>query len=189
MNFTLKKKKERKKSNFIYTGLRLLISFYYKFGLQYLSCLGFCERVCNSWINAIDCLLCLFVFCQVTVQGVMGKIQANDPDSDAHFDVVNLREDGQYKVIDHFTVVCLVAWPLDESEDGVDLVLIETSLLFVSILRIGMITTSITQQQGRGFCQNTVNSSVIFIQRPGIYAHNRSFFHFSSLVQRSVVVM
>ena len=109
------------------------------------------------------------------MQGVMGKIQANDPDSDAHFDVVNLREDGQHKVIDHFTVVCLVAWPLDESEDGVDLVLIETSLLFVSILRISMITTSITQQKRRGFCQNTVNSSVIFIQRPGIYAHNRSF--------------
>ena len=77
------------------------------------------------------------------MQGVMGKIQANDPDSDAHFDVVNMREDGQYKVIHHFTVVCLVAWPLDESEDGVDLVLIETSLLFVSIQRIGMITTSI----------------------------------------------
>lgn len=123
------------------------------------------------------------------MQGVMGKIQANDPDSDAHLDVVNLREDGQHKVIDHFTVVCLGAWPLDESEDGVYLLLIETSLLFVSILRIGMITTSVTQQKGRGFCQNTVNSSVIFIQRPGIYAHNRSFFHSSSLVQRAVVVM
>ena len=33
--------------------------------------------------------------------------------------------------IDHFTVVCLVAWPLNESEVGVDLVLIETSLLFI----------------------------------------------------------
>ena len=32
---------------------------------------------------------------------------------------------------DHFTVVCIVAWPLNESEAGVDLVLIETSLLFV----------------------------------------------------------
>ena len=31
--------------------------------------------------------------------------------------------------IDHFTVVCLVAWPLNESEARVDLVLIETSLL------------------------------------------------------------
>jgi len=29
--------------------------------------------------------------------------------------------------IDHFTVVCLVAWPLNESEAGVDLVLIETA--------------------------------------------------------------
>ena len=31
--------------------------------------------------------------------------------------------------IDHFTVSCLVAWPLNESEAGGDLVLIETSLL------------------------------------------------------------
>ena len=29
-----------------------------------------------------------------------------------------------------FTVTCLVAWPLNESEAGVDLVLIETSQLF-----------------------------------------------------------
>ena len=29
-------------------------------------------------------------------------------------------------LIDHFTVVCLVAWPLNESEAGVDFVLIET---------------------------------------------------------------
>ena len=33
--------------------------------------------------------------------------------------------------IDHFTVVCLVAWPLNESEAGGDLVLIETSLPFL----------------------------------------------------------
>ena len=31
----------------------------------------------------------------------------------------------------HFTVVCLVTWPMNESEAGVDLVLIETSLLFL----------------------------------------------------------
>ena len=31
--------------------------------------------------------------------------------------------------IDHFTVVCLVTWPLNESEAGVDLVLIENSLI------------------------------------------------------------
>ena len=33
--------------------------------------------------------------------------------------------------IHHFTVACLVAWPLNESEAGVDLALIETSLLFL----------------------------------------------------------
>ena len=33
--------------------------------------------------------------------------------------------------IHHFTVVCLVAWLLNESEAGVVLVLIETSLLFL----------------------------------------------------------
>ena len=33
--------------------------------------------------------------------------------------------------IDYFTVVCLVAWPLNECEAGVDLLLIETSLLLL----------------------------------------------------------
>ena len=33
--------------------------------------------------------------------------------------------------IDHCTVVCLVTWPLNESEAGGDLALIETSLLFL----------------------------------------------------------
>ena len=33
--------------------------------------------------------------------------------------------------IDHFTVVVLVTWPLNGSEAGVDLVLIETSLLLL----------------------------------------------------------
>ena len=33
-------------------------------------------------------------------------------------------------VVDHFRVSCLVAWPLNESEAGGDLVLIETYLLF-----------------------------------------------------------
>ena len=37
---------------------------------------------------------------------------------------------GLKETIDHFTVSCLVAWPLNESEAGGDLVLIETSLLF-----------------------------------------------------------
>ena len=48
--------------------------------------------------------------------------------------------------IDHFTVVCLVAWPLNESEAGVDLVLIETSLLFIcKFLLISMRTASLTR--------------------------------------------
>ena len=34
-------------------------------------------------------------------------------------------------LIDHFTVVCLVPWPLRESEAGVDFVLIQTFLLFL----------------------------------------------------------
>ena len=34
-----------------------------------------------------------------------------------------------FSLIDHFTVVCFVAWPLNESESGVDLVLIENLLL------------------------------------------------------------
>ena len=46
---------------------------------------------------------------------------------------------------DHFTVVCLVAWPLYESEAGVDLVSIETSLTFVcKFLLISMRTASLT---------------------------------------------
>ena len=45
----------------------------------------------------------------------------------------------------HFAVVCLVAWPLNESEVGVDLVLIETSLLFLcKDLLISMRTASVT---------------------------------------------
>ena len=33
--------------------------------------------------------------------------------------------------IEHFTVVCLVDWPFNESEAGVDLILIETLLQFM----------------------------------------------------------
>ena len=47
--------------------------------------------------------------------------------------------------IDHFTVSCLVAWPLNESEAGVDLVLIETLLLFIcKFLLISMKIASLT---------------------------------------------
>ena len=45
-------------------------------------------------------------------------------------------------LIDHFTVVCLVALSLNESQAGVDLVFIETSLLFLrKFLLISMRTT------------------------------------------------
>ena len=38
---------------------------------------------------------------------------------------------GKGSHIDHFTVACLVAWPLKENEAGGDIVLIETFLLFL----------------------------------------------------------
>ena len=51
----------------------------------------------------------------------------------------------QHCSIDHFTVVCLVAWPLNESEAGVDLVLMETLLLFIcKFLLLSMRTASLT---------------------------------------------
>ena len=42
-----------------------------------------------------------------------------------------LERDENIDRIDHFTVACLVAWPLNESEAGVDIVLIQTFLLFL----------------------------------------------------------
>ena len=75
--------------------------------------------------------------------------------------------------IDHFTVVCLVAWPLNESEAGVDLALIETSLLFIcKFLLISMRTASLTWEKQGGFYENKVTSSLTFIQRPGNQARN-----------------
>ena len=45
----------------------------------------------------------------------------------------------------HFTIVRSVTWPMNESEAGVDLVLIEASLLFLcKFLLISMTTTSLT---------------------------------------------
>ena len=44
-----------------------------------------------------------------------------------------------YFRIDHFTVVCLVAWPLNENEAGVDLVLIETFLLLISYVNVAVL--------------------------------------------------
>ena len=72
---------------------------------------------------------------------------------------------------DHFTVMlCLFAWPLNESEAGVELVLIETSSLSLcKFLLIRMRTVSLTKEVQGGFYQNNANTSLTFIQWPGNY--------------------
>ena len=62
------------------------------------------------------------------------------------------RVTSQLKPIDHVTVVCLVAWPLNESEAGG--------------WRLEM-TLKFAYEKQWGFYQNKVNSSLTFIQRPG----------------------
>ena len=58
--------------------------------------------------------------------------------------ITNFSNRSTHNTIDHFTVVCLVAWPLNESEAGGDLVLIETSLPFLcKFLLISMRTASL----------------------------------------------
>ena len=50
-----------------------------------------------------------------------------------------------FATIDHFTVMCLVARSLNESESGVDLGLLETSFLFsYKFLLISIRTASLT---------------------------------------------
>ena len=85
--------------------------------------------------------------------------------------------------IDHFTVVCLVAWPLNESEAGVDLVLIETSLLFIwKFILISMRTASLTWEKQGGFYQNKVTSSLTFI-----HFHSLSFTFISLSTKQETV--
>ena len=70
--------------------------------------------------------------------------------------------------IDDFIVVYLIAWPLNGSEAGGDLGLIETTLFFLcKLLLISMRTASLTLEKQGGFYQNKVTSSLTFIQRPG----------------------
>ena len=57
-----------------------------------------------------------------------------------------------YKSIDHFAVVCLAAWPLNEIEDGVDLVLKETSLLFFCKSLLGSMRTALVSYEKQGVC-------------------------------------
>ena len=79
----------------------------------------------------ISCIFCIFQ-CQVCFQPFVECMDSKVPNSyndikqnlqkknKPHFFIYELEE------IDHFTVVCLVAWPLNENEAGGDLVLIET---------------------------------------------------------------
>ena len=61
--------------------------------------------------------------------------------------------------------MCLLTWPLNESEAGVDLVLMETSLLFLcKLLLISLTTASLTKEKYQGgFFQNRVNYSLTFV--------------------------
>ena len=49
-----------------------------------------------------------------------------------HTGHTNVGYDLLVNTIDLFTVVCFVAWPLNENEAGGDLVLIKTSLLLLN---------------------------------------------------------
>ena len=60
--------------------------------------------------------------------------------------------------------MCSGAWPLNESEAGVDLVFIEpSSFCYVNDAVLMLISRNLQE----GFFQNKVNSSLTFIQRPG----------------------
>ena len=48
-----------------------------------------------------------------------------------HVDEIILILKVQCTLVDHFTVVCSVTWPLNDSEVGSDLVLIQTSLVLL----------------------------------------------------------
>ena len=48
--------------------------------------------------------------------------------------------------IDHFTVVCSVTWPLNGSEDGGDLALIQTSLVLIHTVPNTNIKSLLTHQ-------------------------------------------
>ena len=51
--------------------------------------------------------------------------------------------------IGHFTVVCLVTWPMTEIETGVDLSLIQTSLIFLCKCKLVSIRTTWFTQKNR----------------------------------------
>ena len=79
----------------------------------------------------------------------------------------------RYGWIGHFTVVCLVTWPWIGSEAGGDLVLIQTSLVFICKCKLVSIRTAwSTYEKQWGLYQNTVTPSLASTPRPGHQAHN-----------------
>ena len=76
-------------------------------------------------------------------------------------------------LICHFTVVCAVTWPMNASEAGGDLALIQASLLFSCKCKLVSIkTTRCTQQKQWGLYQYKVTFILAAIQRPGHWANN-----------------
>ena len=72
-------------------------------------------------------------FCQEVEKSVENPLFSCRISADFWKHVLSWLRDNNVLVgtIDHFTVACLVAWPLNEGEAGGDLALIETFLLFL----------------------------------------------------------
>ena len=73
--------------------------------------------------------------------------------------------------IGHFTVVCLVPWPLNRRKAGGDLVLLQTCLLFKCKSWYSHANKSVNMTiyiwKKRRFVANKVTASLASIQRPG----------------------
>ena len=69
--------------------------------------------------------------------------------------------------IDHFTVVGLVTWPLNGSEAGVELVLIQTSLFFDANQVVLMLTSLHLHEKNREVCikASSTPTSLAFMAR------------------------
>ena len=81
-------------------------------------------------------------------------------------------ERGAWKRSRPFPVVCIVTWPLYESEAWIDLILIKASPLFLcKFLLLRMRTTSLTQEKQGRLNNNEVNFSLSAVLR----AHRRIF--------------
>ena len=88
--------------------------------------------------------------------------------------------------IGHITVMCLVAWSLNENEAGVDLGLVETSLLFLcKFMLISMRAPSLALEKPEGFYQNEnrphPGQSVCFSVLVWANDQKRQFWNFQAL--------